>query len=164
VSKADFKPNEKKLKEAQSAIILAKGNVAAAARTCKVSEKTFHRYIKAGYIDKTISVDGENQLEAIEKLAADRNAKLADSMVGTAEKAVEQVNAELYTASAKDAAIIAGVMIDKSRLIEGKATQRVDIGAAGSLFDLLERHGLLQDSTAEEVIEAEVVGEIAAGD
>lgn len=152
-NKAQFKPNAKKLELAQNAIILSKGNVAAASRSCGVTEKTISSYIKAGYIDPSLRLDGEDNYEALTELAADHNAKLAEVMLDTAGKAVEHVNANLHTASAKDAAIIAGVMVDKSRLLEGKATQRVEIDVSHSL-EVLERHGLL---IQEDVIEGEIV-------
>lgn len=47
---------------------------------------------------------------------------IADSMYLTAAKSINQINDVLDKASAKDAAVITGIMIDKARLIEGEST------------------------------------------
>lgn len=152
---ANFNPNPKKVKEAQNALILAKGNQAEASRISGISRPTFKRYLKHGLIDPSIKLDGADNLQSLEKLTSDRNAKLAEAMMGTAEKARVQADSMLVDASAKDAAVVMGVMIEKARLVQGQATKKVEIDVGGSI-EVLKRHGLLIEDDSN-VIDGEVV-------
>lgn len=157
---SNYRPQEAKVKAAQNALTLAGGVIKDAVDASGISKSTFQRYINAGFIDPSIKLEGADNLEALGQYAADRNAKLAESMMGTAEKAVDQVNANLFSASAKDAALIAGIMIDKSQLLNGQPTKRVAVDINGSL-EILKRHGVLVEDDSE-VIDAELVAEIEA--
>lgn len=153
--KKPYNPHPAKVKQAQNALILAKGNQAQAARDSGISLATIQRYVKSGIIDPTLVIDGADTFEGLAQIAADRNAKLAETMMGTAEKAVRQVDARIVDASAKDAAIVAGVMIEKARLVAGQSTQKIEIDIRDPLA-VLERHGLISET----VVDAEVVEEI----
>jgi len=52
---------------------------------------------------------------------------LADELYLTAAGCIKQVGVSLPKASAKDAAVAAGIMIDKARLLEDKSTQNVGV-------------------------------------
>lgn len=52
---------------------------------------------------------------------------MAAKMYLTADLSIEQVADKIQDASARDAAIIAGVMIDKARLIEGESTSNQSV-------------------------------------
>lgn len=153
-----YNPQPAKVKQAQSALILAEGNIEQAHRSSGISVSTFKRYIESGFIDPTIRVSGEENLAALEKLAADRNEALIALMMDTAELAVDHTRTNLDSASAKDAAQIAGTMIEKARLLEGKATKKVEVDISDPLGVLM-RHGIIKVDDAE-VIEADEVAEL----
>lgn len=151
---AKYNPQKDKVARVQNALIMAKGVRKDAARLAGVSLPTIKRYIDTGIVDPSLTLDGEDNYEALSQYSADRNAELAETMMGTAEKAIAQVDARIIDANAKDAALVAGVMIDKARLIRGQATERVEIDIRDPL-GTLRRLGLVDDT----VIDAEVVEE-----
>lgn len=151
---AKYNPHPKKVKQAQNALILARGNIKEACHASGIAQATMQRYLKAGLIDRTLQLDGEDNAQALEELAANRNERLSEDMLDAAELAVGQVKRRLVDASAKDAAIVTGVMIEKANLLQGKATKHVAIDISDNL-EILKRHGIVVE---EEVIEAEIVG------
>ena len=146
----------KKVQTAQNALVLSGGNVPAAAKACGMQARTIHGYINRGLIDPTLRIDGIQYLETLELLTQERNEKLATSMFGTAEKAVDQANRTLVDASAQQAATVAGIMVQNSRLLQDKSTSNVSISATADI-ETLKRLGII--SIEEPIVDAEVVEE-----
>lgn len=117
--------------------------------------RTIKSYIDRGLIDPTIVVDGADNLATLEQLTAERHENLAVRMVDTAEKAVEQSLTTIHEASPLQAAQIAKNMVETSKLLQGKATKVVDVNV-NTHIDTLRRNGLIIESEAEEIVEAEL--------
>lgn len=145
-----------KVKNAQTALIVAGGNVNRAAQASGTDARTIRSYISKGLIDPTVVVDGAENLATLEQLTAERHENLAVRMVDTAERAVEQTFATIHEASPLQAAQVAKNMVETSKLLQGKATKVVDVNV-NTHIETLRRNGLVIELNAEEVIEAEVV-------
>lgn len=155
-NKARGRPiDPEKVKSAQTALIVAGGNVARAAQASGMQARTIHSYINKGLIDPTVVVNGADNLATLEQLTAERHENLAVRMVDTAERAVEQTHATIHEASPLQAAQVAKSMIEASKLLQGKATKVVDVNV-NTHIDTLRRNGLIIEAEVEEVIEAEV--------
>lgn len=158
-NKAAGRPiDPERVKKAQYALILHGGNVVQAAKALGCQARTIYSYIDKGLIDPTLKEEAAEHLETLEQLTASRHQSMAVELFDTAERALGQVNARLHEASARDAMAIGASAIEKSQLLQGKATSRVDLNVTNDL-ETLRRHGILIEAEAEEILDAEVVGD-----
>ncbi len=78
------------------------------------------------YTEWPIVANDDDELIALQKARLREREKLIETAWKLAHAAMEQAFAAMPNASAKDAANVAALMIDKALLLEGKATQRVE--------------------------------------
>lgn len=78
------------------------------------------------YTEWPIVANDDDEIIALQKARLREREKLIETAWKLAHTAMEQAFAAMPNASAKDAANIAALMIDKALLLEGKATQRVE--------------------------------------
>jgi transposase-like protein len=78
------------------------------------------------YTDFPVASSDDDEIIALQKARLREREKLIETAWKLAHTAMEQAFAAMPNASAKDAANIAALMIDKALLLEGKATQRVE--------------------------------------
>lgn len=145
-----------KLTKAKVALVAAEGNKQKAAKLAGIQVRTLDSYLEKGLIDPTVTVKGKELLATVESMHTERTERLADDMLALAEQATQQAIIALPDASAQQAATVMGIAIEKSRLIRGESTQRVDLNVSTDI-ETLRRAGILIEAEAEEVIEAEVV-------
>jgi hypothetical protein len=70
---------------------------------------------------------GDVKLAEMSKEVATVKEHLADRLYVTADNCVDQVQAALFDASSKDAAVALGILIEKARLLENESTANVDV-------------------------------------
>lgn len=145
-----------KVKKVKVALVAAEGNVKKAAELAGVQPRTIQRYFDKGLIDPTVKVSGGEFLATVEAQTTTRNEKLADDMLSLAEQAVGQAIVALPDASAQQAATVFGIAVEKSRLLRGESTQKVDVNVSHDI-DTLRRLGILVEAEPLEIIEGEVV-------
>jgi len=113
------KGNGKRLVMTEKAMILAeKGNG-------KSSRQVGREY---GVSDNTVTAIWRNpKLNALRPKVEQIKKAMSAKMYLAADMSIEQVADKIQSASARDASIIAGVMIDKARLIEGESTSNQSV-------------------------------------
>src|SRR5574343_1831814 len=129
-----------KVTKAKVALVAAEGNVNKAAKLAGVQARTIQSYIDKGLIDPTVKVDGGEFLARVEELTQGRKDELAGNLFVLAEKATQQAINALPDATAQQAATVMGIAIEKSNLLRGEATQKVDLNISTDL-EVLRRHG-----------------------
>ncbi len=78
------------------------------------------------YTEWPIVANDDDEIIALQKARLREREKLIETCWKLAHAAMEQAFAAMPNASAKDAANIAALMIDKALLLQGQATQRVE--------------------------------------
>src|SRR5574343_1207012 len=129
-----------RIKKAKVALVAAEGNVNQAARLAGCQPRTIQSYIDKGLIDPTVKADGKEFLARVEELTQGRKDELANNLFVLAEKATQQAINALPDATAQQAATVMGIAIEKSNLLRGEATQKVDLNISTDL-EVLRRHG-----------------------
>jgi hypothetical protein len=83
-----------------------------------------------GVSTRTVSrLWNDGRLATQEKELATIKASMSGDLYRTAHKSIKQVNERLPEASASQAAVIAGIMIDKARLIDNQSTQNISLNS-----------------------------------
>lgn len=148
----------KKIRRVEHALILSGGNKREAAQLAGVSEPSLYAYINKGWISRDLVEKAPDLRSALEVIAEQYRTEVAWKAQNLAQDAIDVAGKKIEEASPKDAAIIAGVMIDKAELLAGRPTARHSVEITGDL-EVLKRLGIIKfdDVDGEVLDEDEVV-------
>ena len=102
------------------------GNLSAAAREASVPRATLQEWRDEWTRAAALPVPAEYLPAAAEYIRQDKKGKVIEAAWDLASAAFERAKAALPDASARDAATVAGIAIDKAQLLSGDATERTD--------------------------------------
>ena len=105
------------------------GNASATARETSIPRSTILAWMNAPPPAPLETFPAEIVESVVETFRQDKKSEIIGAAWDLAKAAFDQAKAALPDASAKDAATVAGIAIDKAQLLSGGATERVDVRA-----------------------------------
>lgn len=111
---------------ARVALEMHGGNVSAASRETGIPRVTLIEWRDGWAADAAAPVPVEYLPAAVEYIRQDKKGEIINAAWDLAKAAFAQAQTALPNASAKDAATVAGIAIDKAQLLNGDATERTE--------------------------------------